>query len=217
MNTHHRRIAHALAMVLLTGFPIGSLADSHSVFEFTPRLNILAGNGKPANDIPGFGLAVHRKISSEWYLGISIDHSPKFDFEDTAGLVDGLDEDGIVDADSSHTMLTVVGERRYAMDAAGWTRFWNLGGGFNQVDVDDVEGPLSAGGRYEIETDVDTETVLVGSLGWIQQLGHRWALRYELTAEYHLADWQMTDRISGNTGDVGDYQVFGFRLGLTYR
>ena len=194
-----------------------ALADEHSVYEFTPRLNIVAGNGKPANDIPGIGLAIHRKMNNEWYLGINIDHSPLFDFEDTAGLVDDLDQDGIVDADSTHTMITVVGERRYAMDSPGWTVFWNLGGGINEVDVDDVDGPLKGGGTYDIETDVDTELILIGHVGWIQRLGDTWSARYEITAEYHKGDWEMTDKISGNTGDIEDYMVYGLRLGLTYR
>ena len=192
-------------------------ASGSDTFEITPRLNIVAGNGKPSNDIPGIGLAIHRKISHEWYLGINIDHSPLFDFEDTAGVVDGLDEDGIVDADSSHTMITVVGERRYEMDSDGWTWFWNLGGGINEVDVDDVDGPLKGGGTYDIETDVDTELILIGNIGWIQRLGDTWSARYEITAEYHSADWEITDKISGNTGDIDDYSVYGFRLGLTYR
>lgn len=217
MTISTRSITHVIAIIMLIGNPLLLLADSHSDYEFTPRLNIVAGDGEPSNDIPGIGLAIHRKISNEWYLGINIDHSPLFDFEDTAGLVDGLDEDGIVDADSSHTMITVVGERRYEMDSAGWTWFWNLGGGINEVDVDDVDGPLSGGGTYDIETDVDTETILIGNVGWIQRLGDTWSARYEITAEYHSADWEMTDKISGNTGDIDDYSVYGFRLGLTYR
>jgi hypothetical protein len=152
MKICRRGIAHAITAILLIGNPLVLLADDHSVYEFTPRLNIVAGDGEPSNDIPGIGLAIHRKITNEWYLGINIDHSPIFDFEDTAGLVDGLDEDGIVDADSSHTMITVVGERRYAMDSAGWTGFWNLGGGINEVDVDDIDGPLKGGGTYDIAT-----------------------------------------------------------------
>jgi len=164
MTIRTRSIAHVVTAIMLIGNPLVLLADNHSVYELTPRLNIVAGDGEPSNDIPGIGLAIHRKISNEWYLGINIDHSPLFDFEDTAGLVDGLDEDGIVDADSSHTMITVVGERRYAMDSAGWTGFWNLGGGINEVDVDDVDGPLKGGGTYDIETDVDTELILVGAV-----------------------------------------------------
>ena len=217
MTIRTRSIAHTIAAVLLIGNPLVLLADSHSVYEFTPRLNIVAGDGEPSNDIPGIGLAIHRKISNEWYLGINIDHSPLFDFEDTAGLVDGLDEEGIVDADGTHTMITLVGERRYAMESAGWTGFWNIGGGINEVDIDDVDGPLSGGGTYDIETDVDTELIMIGNAGWIQQLGGTWSARYEITAEYHSADWEMTDKISGNTGDIDDYTVYGFRLGLTYR
>ena len=217
MTIHNLSIANVVVVILLIGNPLVLLADDHSVYQFTPRLNIVAGDGEPSNDIPGIGLAIHRKISKEWYLGINIDHSPIFDFEDTAGLVDGLNEDGIVDADSSHTMITVVGERRYSMDSANWTGFWNLGGGINEVDVDDVTGPLKGGGTYDIETDVDTELILVGNVGWIQRLGDTWSARYEITAEYHSADWEMTDKISGNTGDIDDYSVYGFRLGLTYR
>lgn len=41
-------------------------------------------------------------------LGIDIDLLPKFDSEDTAGLVDGLDEAGIVDTGIGHSMAPVI-------------------------------------------------------------------------------------------------------------
>ncbi len=186
-------------------------------FEITPRLNIVGGSGKPANDILGIGIGFHRKLSNGWYLGFYLEHSPIFDFEDTAGLVDNIDEVGIVDADSTHTMITLVGERRYPMQSDDWSWFWNFGGGINEVDVDDVEGPVAGGGTYNIETDVDTELILIGNIGWINRLGDHWSARYEITAEYHATDWEMRDRVSGNTGSIDDYSVYGFRVGMSYR
>lgn len=193
----------------------GAIADGE--YDLVARLDLVAGNGKPANDIPGLGLSLQRALGDGWYLGFSLDHSPLFDFEDVAGLVDGVAEIGIVDADATHTLVSWTAEKRHALGLAGWNGFFNFGVGFNDVDVDDVDGPVAGGGRYDIATEVDTELVLLAGLGWMQRLGRNWSARYEIGAEYHRGDWKMTDRVSGNSDRISDYMVYGLRIGLAYQ
>ncbi len=155
-------------------------------------------------------------MTDHWYLEINLEHSPVFDFEVPATIV-GIASAEEVDAVGSMTLLTVVGERRYRLESEGLSWFWNLGAGIAEVDMDDAEGPRVGGGVYNIETDVDTEFVGVGNLGLIQRLGESWSARYALAAEMHNANWDVRDRISGNTGDIVDYEVLGLRIGMTYR
>lgn len=38
-----------------------------------------------------------------------------------------------------------------------------------------------------------------------------------MRADYHLADWEMRDTVSGATGSIDDYLVKGLSLGVVTR
>lgn len=191
-------------------------AEADGMYELSGRLNIVGANGTPSNDILGFGVILHRKLSDEWYLGFSLENATDFDVErpneelniDSVGEVDGL---------GTMNMFTVVAERRYALDSEGWVGFWNLGVGIADIDVDDADGDVKGGGTFDIKIDADTETVLIGSVGALQRLGEHWSARYEATLEQHIADWEIEDRVSGATDSYDDYTVYGLRVGMNYR
>jgi len=203
-------------LILCASMPAATLAASDADYELTARLNLVGSSGKPTNDILGYGLTLHRRLDDDWYLGVNLDYSPKFDFERPADIVD-IRSDLEIDAVGSMLMVTVVGERRYALEAEGWTGFWNLGAGFAEIDMDDADGAIRGGGNYDIETDIDTEFILLASAGWMQQLGKHWSARYTLSAESHIGGWDVRDRVSGATGEIDDYAVYGLRIGMTYR
>lgn len=205
-----------LGVLNLSLTPLSLSAESTNPYEITARFNIIGSSGRPTNDVLGFGFTLHRKLSDDWYLGFNLDHSPEFDFERPSRIV-GISSVGEVDAIGTMTMLTVVGERRYALASEGWTGFWNLGAGINEVDLDDADGDVEGGGSYDIETDVDTEFVLLGSAGWMQQIGENWSARYAFTAELHSSDWDVRDKNSASTGSIDDYELYGLRIGMTYR
>ena len=203
-----------LTSILLLSLVSPVLAAAGSQYELTPRLNIMGSTGKPTNDILGYGIALHRKLSDQWYLGINLDYSPEFDFEEPSDLVD-LRSTEVVDAVGTMTMITVVAERRYQQDE-NWTLFWHVGGGINEIDLDNAEGDVVGGGSYDIATDVDTEIILIAGVGWLQRLNKKWSARYELSAESHNGGWDLEDKTSGNTGKIDEYGVYGLRFGLTY-
>jgi len=203
-------------VLILAISPLSLRAEAEAQYELSGRVNIVGATGEPTNDMLGIGVTLHRKLSDAWYLGFGLDLAPEFDFETPNKLV-GISSVGEIDASGSMTMLSVVGERRYALDSQNWTGFWNLGVGISEIDVDDVDGPVVGGGSFDIETSTDTEFVLLGSLGMLQRLGENWSARYALTVEQHLADWKVEDRISGKTGSVDDYTVSGLRIGLNYQ
>ena len=85
------------------------------------------------------------------------------------------------------------------------------------MSLDDAGGPIEGGGNYEIETSTDTEFLLIANAGWMQRINEQWSARYELSYEYHFADWQFRDRISGAKDTIDDYDLYGLRIGLNYR
>ena len=203
-----------LTSLFIMLIPCFALTAAAGEYELTPRLNIVGSSGKPTNDVLGIGIALHRRLSDEWYLGINLDHSPEFDFEEPSNLL-RIQSAEVADAVGSMTMITVVGERRYPQ-SDDWTLFWHLGGGFAEVDMDNVGGDVAGGGTYDIATDVDTEFILIASVGWLQSLRKNWSARYEITAESHNGGWDVRDEISGNEGKIDEYGVYGLRLGMTY-
>ncbi len=216
MNILEVKKSAVLALVAMV-LPTVSLAGTDDAnYELTARLNLVGATGTPSNDILGYGLIVHRRLSDDWHLGVSIEHSPEFDVERPNELLD-IDSTSETDAVASMTMLTAVAERRYALGEGNWTGFWNLGVGIASIDADNAKGDVEGGGRFDIEVDADTETVLLGGAGFIQRLSESWSARYEATIERHLADWTVTDRVSGASDSYGDYTVSGVRLGVNYR
>ena len=204
---------------LLSMFALAALdarADTDGLYEFSPHLNIVGASGKPSNDILGLGFILHRKLTDEWYLGVSLENATDFDVERPNEELD-IDSVSETDALATMNMITVVAERRYALGSDAWTGFWSLGGGIADIAVDDADGDVEGGGRFDIEIEADTEYVLIGGAGAMQQLGEQWSARYEATLEQHFADWDVKDNVTGRTGSYDDYTVFGLRLGLTYR
>jgi len=191
-------------------------AETDGLYELSARLNIVGANGTPSNDILGFGVILHRKLSDDWYLGVSLENATDFDVERPNEELD-IDSESETDALGTMNMITVVAERRYALGSDAWTGFWNLGGGIADIDIDDADGDVEGGGRFDIEIEADTEYVLIGNVGAMQQLGEHWSARYEATLEQHFADWKVTDRVSGRTDSYDDYTVYGLRVGLNYR
>ncbi len=214
-QTRAARFHGVVYLLLATGSSDLSAAD-RADYELTSRLNIVGSSGKPTNDILGFGFTLHRRLNDDWHVGFNLDYSPEFDFERPAEIVD-IKSDLEIDAVGTMLMITVVGERRYALEDDDWTGFWNLGAGFAEIDMDDADGAIRGGGTYDIETDIDTEFILIGNVGFIQRVGKHWSARYTLSAEHHGGGWDVRDRVSRTTGEIDDYAVYGVRVGMTYR
>ncbi len=210
------QMASVLLILLLVCAPPDLRAADDSPYELTTRLNLVGSTGEPTNDILGYGFTLHRQLSDDWFLGLALDHSSQFDIERPNEEL-GIDSVSETDAVASMTMITAVAERRYPLESKNWSGFWNLGLGFAEIDADNAKGDVEGGGKFDIEVDAGTDTVLLGGAGFLQRLGENWSARYEATFEHHLADWKIKDNVSGKTDSYDDFTVTGVRLGLTYR
>ncbi len=205
-----------LGIFILVLSPQGLQAETGAQYELSARGNIVGASGTPSNDILGIGFILHRKLSDDWYLGFGLDIAPEFDVERPN---EELDIKSVSETDALGTMymFTVVADRRLMLVSEGWIGFWNLGAGIADIDVDDADGDVAGGGRFDIKIDADTEYVLIGSVGALQRLGEHWSARYEATLEQHFADWEIEDRVTGRTDSYDDYTVYGLRVGFNYR
>lgn len=209
--------AQAICLMALTG--AAGLCSADGGREVGLRANVVLAKGEPSNDIPGFGIISRHRLNDEWWLGFDLNVSNKFDFErpwKSVGLRQGEGE--TIDAVGSSVMLSVLAERRHASAGSNKTWFWNAGLGINSLDIEDVSGPTADGGTFDIKTDADIETVLLGGIGLLHRFSDsgRWSARYELAVEYRFADWKVEDRVSGNTGKIDSYHTIGPRFGLNY-
>lgn len=204
---------------LAAALPGCLVAQGIDRFELGARANIVGGDGEPANDILGGGVYGRFRLGGAWLLGVAVDHSPGFDVErpyEFLGLV-GEPAAGEIDADGTMTSLVAWIERDHGRPGGRLEWFWGLGGGGAEVDVDPITGPLAGGGAYDITQEVGTEWIAAGLAGLRVRFGGAWAFETGLRLEQHFTDWTVTDRVSGRTVSLDDYQVRGVHLGLGYR
>ena len=212
-----RSVSMALAAVALAFLPAPAQTQEGR-FDLGVRANLVAADGEPANDIPGYGLFGHYRLSDRWRLGFAVD-TAEYDYEEPARIL-GLEQDEsleAIDVKAESTTISAWIERVFGQPEGRTEWFWGAGLGFASVDVPDASGPLQGGGRFDIRTEVDTEIVASLLGGVRRRIGRRWALDFALRADQHFATWESTDRVSGRTGTVDDYLAWGGSLGLSFR
>jgi hypothetical protein len=187
-------------------------------FDLGVRGNLLAADGEPANDIPGFGLFGHYRLSDRWQLGFAVD-TAEYDFEQPARILGLRQSENVdpIDVKAESTTVSAWVERTFGRPQGRTEWFLGAGLGFASIDVPDASGPLQGGGRFDIETEADTEIVAQLLAGVRRRLGQRWALEFALRADQHFADWTLTDRVSGRTATIDDYLALGGHLGVSFR
>jgi len=220
MTIHRNKLLQTLALAFLLTLSNSLMADQHSRWELGANFNIVGSDGDPTNDMLGYGLIGHYQLSNDWYTGFVLDISPEFDFERTASAA-GIVQDPtveVIDAIGNSTAITAFIERRYPSESGNFQWFWNVGGGFANVDFDNATGPTAGGpfSTFDISTRADTEILITSSVGMQQRINNNWSARYAFSLDQHFADWTVTDSVSGNTAKVGDYAIYGLRVGMNY-
>ena len=208
-----------IAALATFGLAFALASPAHAQrFDLGLRGSIMAADGEPANDLPGYGAFGRFRIGDRWAIGVSVDRT-EYDFEQPARLLE-LRQDPTLDPIDVVAEATVVGawiQRNFGRPDGRFTTFLGAGVGFASVDVPDAVGPLEGGGTFDIATDAGTEVIasVLGGFNW------RFAgpLFLELAAkvDQHFADWEVTDRVSGRTTRVDDYLAIGGYLALGLR
>lgn len=198
----------------LLPFLLAATARAQS-WELGPRLLVLNAGGEPANDLMGAGVFGRYRVNDRWLVGFAVD-SITGDYERPYEFV-GISSPEEIDATIDAVVFSGWIEREYGRPDGrlGW--FWTAGLGFTSPGTDDVTGPRTGGGTFDVTTDAGSEILASIGFGLRHRLGQRWGLSYSVRADQHFADWEITDRVSGQTGAIDDYTTYGLLLGLTYR
>jgi hypothetical protein len=122
----------------------------------------------------------------------------------------------VIDAVGTSIAISGFIERRYPSESVKFQWFWNVGAGLASLDFDNATGPVQGGGTFDISTSADTEFLITSSVGILQRINQNWSASYRFSLDQHIADWTVTDSVSGNTAKIDDYAIYGLRIGLNY-
>lgn len=186
-----------------------------------PRVGVFLGDGEPANDSFLIGAAGRYRLADLWYVGLSVDYVTG-DFEGPAGIlgIETPEAEGVIDSTVEQWQIGAFVEREFVPTPAALRNlrpFGLVGVRFGITSADDLTGPTSDGGQFDIETDPGLEIIPTWTLGARYLLPWNLDIEAGLTADYHLADWRLSDRVSGARGSIDEYFALGGYLGLSAR
>jgi len=186
-------------------------------FQIGVRGGTFLGDGEPTNDLPAVGIYGRYNWSEKWHLGLSLDYLSG-DFErpyEILGIV--ADE---LDSDLTNIIISIWAEREFVPGGKKLQKLrpYIAGGfGIGLVDFDDLKGPVSGGGQFDITTDGGTEYIPALAVGLRYLFGQRWEAEIAGRYSYHFADWEVEDRVSGKSDSIDNYSTWGFYFGLGFR
>jgi hypothetical protein len=207
----HASTALALAASLLPA----ALHAEDSNWDLGLRAIVLAADAPPANDMPGYGLVLHRRVGEHWRVGLALDVF-EFDYEEPYKVLGIAKPDAIeaIDGVNESQVLSAFVERQYGGAGSSWRWFWTAGAGFATIDVPVVRGPTAAGGSFDIRTEAEDEVHLVGSAGVRRRLGARWSLEAALHLQHHMLEYRLFDAVTGRTATLEGQTPWGASIGL---
>jgi hypothetical protein len=192
-------------------------AEERRRFDLGLRVNVMAGDGEPTNDVPGYGLLGHVPLDQHWSIGFALDHSPEFDVERTAKIVgfEQRGEEDEIDSKGTSTTLSAWIERVHR-DRFQWV--WGVGAGVSEVEVDPLEGVRPDGTPFRVEADAGTELLLIGNGGFRYWFGARkWFVSTEIRLEQRFGSWELREVNRGDSAEIDDYLLTGIHFGLSRR
>lgn len=214
MNTRHLYL-YGIA-VLFLACPYSSMAADNEAdrYQMGIRSGISLGDGEPSNDMPTYGLFGRYRINDQWLFGVGLDYTT-YDFEDPASLLH-LQTDKVYDASISQYVISAWGEREFDTGADWIVPFVFAGIGIGVGNDDTITGNRQYGGQFSIYADPGTE--IIPGLGIGARFPVAGSVFIETAArfDYHFADWEVRDNISGSSSAIDDYSTFGGYLALVY-
>jgi hypothetical protein len=184
-------------------------------FAIGIRGGTFLGDGEPSNDLPMFGIYGRYNWSEKWNMSLSLDYLSG-DFERPYKLL-GIDSTTELDSDMTNIIITIWGEREFSLKSQKLKPYIAGGIGIGLVDVDDLSGNVSGGGQFDIKTDGGIEFIPALAVGLRYLFGERWEAEIAGRYNYHIADWDVEDRISGKSDSLDNYSTYGFYLGLGFQ
>ena len=219
----HEKLLRKLSVAVIGAFILLGGHFSAAIdypYEIGVEAKVDFANGEPANDMAGMGIVGRFALTDRWWLGTSIDLL-EYDFEEPVKII-GMEQDALqaskaIDSTVTANNFGIRLERRYGTGRMGSNWFWDAGLGLGVLSVADVSGPAAGGGRFNLTSDVGTEVLILGGLGYRHAFGERWILAQRIGVTQHRTNWEVRDSVSGRSGQVDDYTTIGLSVGVDYR
>ena len=88
--------------------------------------------------------------------------------------------------------------------------------GYTSPEIERVMGPVTGGGMFDITTEADSEAIVMAGIGVRRPFSRHWRWEVVLRFDHHVADWTLTENVSGMTGTIDDYTTRGLQFAVTY-
>lgn len=190
---------------------VSAASEADDKFFVGPKITITTGDGEPAHDIPRIGLNGRYLLKRDLYITSSIDFT-EYDFERPYKLL-GIGSVDEVDSKVSGIIFGVGAEKDFRLNDQ-FKPYVAGGMAVALIDADDIVGISPDGHSYNITTDTGTEFIPYLNAGIRWEFWRNLALDLGARLEYHLADWEVTDRFSGRSYNIDDYFQYGGYVGI---
>ncbi len=213
--TNHVRLSVVVIAILLCSISLHAGGADNQMWSTGYRFELLTADGSPANDMMGSGAFLQYHVSDHTRIEWSFEYK-EYDFEAPQRYV-GLSRSSTQDSDSRtrSTLISLRVERSWGGREQCLHPLAFAGLGMGYTVIDDIRGTVN-GEAFDINAEGGIETVPSCGIG-IRYQRRGWAVDGGLKVERHLADWDLEDRVSGRSGEVGDYTAWGGWLGLSIR
>jgi hypothetical protein len=212
-----KRWLAALGLVLMAFSGTSLAKEPSSRFAAGAEIQIMLGDGEPSNDMPGYGLVGHYRVSDRWAFGVAL-HTSDWDFERPAALLGIVQSTAVQDVDAKVSEESFSAWLESQFDGPfGLDAFWQLGGGAANSDASNAAGPTATGGTFNIVSDFGTTTFAFAAIGVRGGFAERWYWEAALRLEQRFSDIQFVDTVSGSSGTLDWPLLYGGYLGFGYR
>ena len=171
------------------------------------KAGIQLADGEPANDIPTYSLFGRYRVNSNWLVGLGWEYT-SFDFEEPAKML-GLNTDKIYDSTITQNVISLWAEREFEVGPDWVVPFVSGGIGIGVGSDDTITGGLKGGGTFSVYSDSGTEIIPGIGVGVRFPVTSKLFLETAARFDYHFADWDVRDSVSGRTTTVDDYATYG--------
>ena len=209
-----------LAVAIVTGGAASAQEEAAPDSRWQAGLVQILNWGGPdtrAGDILGLGLFATYRWNDRWSQTFGVDRL-EYDLE-TPVLALSLGElSGDEAADSFITVLRLQSELEHHFRRGGrWDPYAAFGLGYYTLDAGEVRGRGRSGAPYLLEIDTPNTVGATVRLGSDWALGRRVRLGASLSYSQTFQDYTVTDRITGEKGEIKAFAPLGIATRIGFR
>lgn len=202
------------AILLFASAPRLIHAQEDSNWDAGANVYLLFGSvGTRTGDVGGYGGFVRYHYNDHWVQRVGVDFY-RYDLETPIDATEINDTGDPVDS------LTIVWRFHTDLEyhfrpGMKWDPYFAGGVGYYSIHAPDIDGPTPGGGRYELEIDTPGTVGLMAAAGSDWRIGNALSLGLVAMFQQTFADYEVKEKISGETGTINPFAVVGVTAPLT--